>query len=771
MSDNLKESALHYHRFPKPGKIRIVPTKALITQQDLSLAYSPGVAAASELVVENPEAVCEVTARGNLVGVISDGSAVLGLGNIGPLAAKPVMEGKGVLFKKFADIDVFDIEINEQDPEKLVEIITALEPTFGGINLEDIKAPGAFEIEARLKERLKIPVFHDDQHGTAIITAAAVLNALQIVSKPIEEVRLAASGAGAAGIACLDLLVKLGLRRENILVCDRGGVIYRGRDKVPDPHKSAYAADTDRRTLEEAVVGADIFLGVSVGGILSMDMVSTMAERPIILALANPHPEILPEEARRAAPDAIIATGRSDYPNQVNNVLCFPYIFRGALDVGATCINDDMQMACVHALAELTHKELQQKGAFSYQDEALQFGPDYIIPRPFDPRLLVQVAPAVAQAAMDSGVATRPIGDMDAYRDSLDAFVFRTGLMMKPVFDAAKRNPKRVVYAEGEEPVVLRAVQSVVDNGLAFPIMIGRPAVVEHRIEKFGLRIKPGVDFELINPEQDSRFRDYWMTYHKTMERSGISPDTAKAIVRTRTTVIAALMVFRGEADAVITGIVGRYRKKLHQVLDVIGLQPGVGVPGSMSALTSDEDTLFVCDTHVNADPNAQEIAEVTLMAAEKIKMFGMRPKVALLSHSAFGSNNDPSARKMKKALAFLREQAPDLEVEGEMTADMALDEQFRKQVFPNSRLRGRANLLVAPDIASAHIAFNLARMLSRSVTVGPVLLGAGRPAHVLTPSASARRVINMTAIAVVDAQIYARNQTMPLDLEPMDES
>ncbi|MGD2130631.1 MAG: NADP-dependent malic enzyme [Lysobacterales bacterium] len=757
MDENLKESALQYHRYPKPGKIRIAPTKALTTRQDLSLAYSPGVAAASELIHRDPEAVREVTARGNLVGVITDGTAVLGLGDIGPLAAKPVMEGKGVLFKKFADIDVFDIEINEQDPDKLVEIIAALEPTFGGINLEDIRAPGAFRIERQLKERLNIPVFHDDQHGTAIITAAAVLNALQIVGKEIGTVRLAASGAGAAGIACLDLLVKLGLRPENILVCDRDGLIYAGRSDSEDPEKLPYAAKTDKRTLAEAVVGADIFLGVSVGGVLSKDMVSTMVKRPIILALANPDPEILPEDVREVAPDAIIATGRSDYPNQVNNVLCFPYIFRGALDAGATCINDEMQMACVRALADLTHREIQQKEAFSYQEESLHFGPDYIIPRPFDPRLLSHIAPAVAQAAMDSGVAKRPIEDMEVYRQTLDAFVYRTGMLMKPVFDAARRDPKRVVFAEGEEPVVLRAVQSLVDNGLAKPILIGRPAVIRHRIEKFGLRIEEGVDFELVNPEHDERYREYWSTYHGLMERHGVSPDSAKNIVRTRTTVIGAIMVRHGEADALVAGTVGRYRAKLQHVLDVIGLDAGAGIPAAMSALTSDENTIFVCDTHVNPDPDAAQIAEITLMAAGKMKIFGLRPKVALLSHSSFGSEDDVSARKMKQALALIRAQAPDLEVEGEMTADMALDEALRKQVFPHSSLTGRANLLVAPDISSAHISFNLARMLSNSVTVGPILLGVDRPAHVLTSSATVRRVVNMSAIAVVDAQEYQR--------------
>jgi malate dehydrogenase (oxaloacetate-decarboxylating)(NADP+) len=670
------------------------------------------------------------------------------------------MEGKGVLFKKFADIDVFDIEINEQDPDKLIEIIASLEPTFGGINLEDIKAPGAFQVEAALKERLSIPVFHDDQHGTAIITAAAVLNALQIVGKSIDKVKLAASGAGAAGMACLDLLVKLGMARENITVADSRGVIYSGRDENMEPSKAAYAQDTKLRSLEDIVSGADLFLGVSVGGLLSKAMVSTMAEKPIILALANPDPEILPEDALDVCPDAIIATGRSDYPNQVNNVLCFPYIFRGALDVGATTINDEMKLACVRALADLTHMELQQVGAISHQDEALSFGPNYIIPKPFDPRLLVQVAPAVAQAAMDSGIATRPIEDMPAYRASLDAFVFRSGLLMKPVFDAAKRNPKRVVYAEGEEAVVLRAVQSVVDNGLAYPILVGRPSVIQHRIEKFGLRIRRGEDFEIVNPEQDPRYWDYWTTYHAIMERRGISPDTAKAIVRTRTSVIAALMVKRNEADAMIAGVVGRYRKKLEQVIDVIGKEDGADTVAAMGALNTPEGAYFICDTNVNSDPTAREIAEITIMAAAKIRMFGLRPRIALLSHSSFGSYQDKSANKMKEALEILREQAPDLEIEGEMTAEMALNEEYRKQLFPNSRLQGPANLLVAPNLDAAHIAFGLTRVISNAVGVGPILLGAGRPAHVLTPSTTARRIMNMTAIAVVDAQVFERNHS-----------
>ena len=763
MSKSHKEAALHYHRHPRPGKIKITPTKSLTTQQDLSLAYSPGVAAASELIHQDPATVSEVTARGNLVGVISDGSAVLGLGNIGPLAAKPVMEGKGVLFKKFADIDVFDIEINEQDPDKLIEIIASLEPTFGGINLEDIKAPGAFQVEAALKERLNIPVFHDDQHGTAIITVAAVLNALQIVGKDIADVRLAASGAGAAGVACLDLLVKLGMKRENITVADSRGVIYPGRDEKLEPTKAAYARETDLRTLEDIVAGADVFLGVSVGGLLSKEMVSTMAEKPIILALANPDPEILPEDALEVRPDAIIATGRSDYPNQVNNVLCFPYIFRGALDVGATTINDEMKLACVHALAELTLKEVQQVGAISNQDESLIFGPDYIIPKPFDPRLLVQVAPAVAQAAMDSGVATRMIEDMPAYRASLDAFVFRTGLLMKPVFDAAKRSPKRVVYSEGEELVVLRAIQSVVDNGIAHPILIGRPAVIQHRIEKFGLRIEPGKDFEIVNPEKDARYWDYWTTFHAIMERRGISPDTAKSMVRTRTSVIAALMVQRNEADALIAGVVGRYRKVLEHVLDVIGKQEGVNTIAAIGALNTPEGAYFICDTNVNSDPTAEEIAEITMMAAEKVRIFGLRPRIALLSHSSFGSHPDRSAKKMQKALEILREQAPDLEIEGEMTAEMALNEDYRRQLFPNSRLQGPANLLVAPNLDAAHIAFGLTKAISDAVGVGPILLGAGRPAHVMTASATARRILNMTAIAVVDAQVFERNHGLEM--------
>jgi len=754
MTDKLKEAALEYHRHPVPGKIKITATKPLTTQKDLSLAYSPGVAAASELIVEDPAEVSNMTARANLVAVITNGTAVLGLGDIGPLAAKPVMEGKAVLFKKFADIDVFDIEINEKDPDKLVDIIASLEPTFGGFNLEDIKAPECFEVESKLRERVNIPVFHDDQHGTAIITAAAMINALEVTGKEIGTIKLTASGAGAAGMACLDLLVKLGLKKENITVCDSRGVIYTGRDKDMESRKASYARDTEARTLADAMKGADAFLGVSVGGVLSREMVSSMADKPIILALANPDPEILPEDALAARPDAIIATGRSDYPNQVNNVLCFPYIFRGALDVGATTINAEMQMACVYALAELARMEVSDISAAAYGDKPLQFGPQYLIPKPFDHRLLEQLATATAQAAMDSGVATRPIADMDAYREKLQQFQWKTGLLMKPVFDAAKRDIKRVVFAEGEEELVLRAVQTVIDDQLAQPILIGRPGVINSRIKKLGLRIRPDVDFELVNPESDPRFWNYWTTYHAIMERRGISPDTAKAIVRTRNTVIAALMVHLDDADALITGIVGRYRNKLQYVMDVIGIRPGGKVIGALGVLNTGSGAYFVCDTQVNSNPSAEQIAEITLMAAEKLRIFGLEPRVALLSHSSFGSHEDEGASKMKRALKLILHEHPELEVEGEMTADMALNPEYRKRVFPNSKLRGPANLLVMPNLDSAHIAFNLSRVVSDSVTVGPILMGARKSVHILTPSASVRRVVNMTAIAAVDAQM-----------------
>ena len=762
MTDKLKESALEYHRLPTPGKIKITPTKALTTQKDLALAYSPGVAAASELIHENPDEVSNMTVRGNLVAVVTNGTAVLGLGDIGPLAAKPVMEGKGVLFKKFADIDVFDIEIEESDPDKLVDIIAALEPTFGGINLEDIKAPECFEVEAKLSERVNIPVFHDDQHGTAIITAAAIINALKVVDKDISQVSLTASGAGAAGMACLDLLVNLGLEKANVTVCDSKGVIYTGRNEHTEPRKESYARDTELRTLEEAMQGADVFLGVSVGGVLSKEMVVSMADKPIILALANPTPEIMPEDALAARSDAIIATGRSDYPNQVNNVLCFPYIFRGALDVGATTINAEMQMACVHALAELARMELSDVSAAAYGDQPLQFGPQYLIPKPFDPRLLVQLATATAKAAMDSGIATRPLEDLGAYRERLGQFQWKTGLLMKPVFDAARRDIKRVVFAEGEEKLVLQAIQTVIDDQLAQPILIGRPAVIKSRIDKLGLRIKPDEDFELVNPESDPRFWNYWTTYHAIMERHGISPDTAKAITRTRNSVIAALMVHLGDADALITGIVGRYRNKLQYVMDVIGMQPGGKVVAALGVLNTEDGDYFVCDTQVNPNPTAEQICEITLMAADKIRMFGIEPRIALLSHSSFGSHADDSAAKMKRAVGLIRQARPGLQVEGEMPADMALNPEYRRKVFPNSKLRGPANLLVMPDLGSAHIAFNLSRIVSHGVTVGPILMGARKSVHVLTPSATVRRVVNMTAIAAVDAQMLELKNQEP---------
>lgn len=758
MKDKLKQNALDYHRYPTPGKIRVIPTKALTTQEDLALAYTPGVAAACELIVDDPAQVSNMTSRANLVAVITNGTAVLGLGDIGPLASKPVMEGKAVLFKKFADIDVFDIEIDEKDADRLVDIIASLEPTFGGINLEDIKAPECFEVEARLKERLAIPVFHDDQHGTAIITAAATINGLRIVGKVIGEVKLVACGAGAAGMACLGLLVNLGLKKENILVCDSKGVIHTGRDDL-DGRKADYARQTEKRTLADAVENADIFLGVSAGGVLSSDMVKTMADQPIIMALANPTPEIMPEVALSARPDAIIATGRSDYPNQVNNVLCFPYIFRGALDVGATTINDEMQMACVWALAELARLEVSDISTAAYGGKPLQFGRDYLIPKPFDPRLLVHLAPATAQAAMDSGVATRPIKNMQGYREKLTQFLWRTGLVMQPIFDAAKSDPRRVIYAEGETEVVLRAAQSVVDDGIAQPILIGRPSVIEKRIKKLGLRLVPGQDFELVNPESDPRFWDFWTTYHALMERKGVSPSAAKDILRTRTTAIAAVAVYRGEADAMITGLVGRYDSKLDFLRDVLGPRQGNRTVAALGGLITDHGICFICDTHVNPVPSAEEIAEITIMAADKVRMFGIVPRVALLSHSSFGSHDDANARKMKRALELIVEAEPGLEVEGEMSADLALSGVLRKQEFPNSRLQGPANLLVMPNLDSAHITFNFARIVSDAVTLGPILMGLDYPAHVLTPSASVRRVINMTAFAVVEAQFHANNQ------------
>jgi malate dehydrogenase (oxaloacetate-decarboxylating)(NADP+) len=753
MDDSFRKAALDYHRFPKPGKIAVTPTKGLVTQRDLALAYSPGVAAACEEIVAEPARASDYTARGNLIGVITNGTAVLGLGAIGPLAAKPVMEGKGVLFKKFAGIDVFDIEISERDPDKLVEIIASLEPTFGGINLEDIKAPECFHIERRLRERMSIPVFHDDQHGTAIIVGAAVLNGLKVVGKDIGRVKLVCSGAGAAALSCLDLLVNLGLALENILVTDIKGVVYQGRKEEMDPYKERYARDTAARTLAEVIDGADIFLGLSAPGVLKPEMVKRMAERPLILALANPTPEIMPEAARAARPDCIIATGRSDYPNQVNNVLCFPYIFRGALDVGATRITEEMKLAATHAIAELARQEQSDIVAVAYGDASPSFGPDYLIPKPFDPRLIVKIAPAVAKAAVASGAATRPIADLEAYRQQLTQFVYHSGLIMRPVFEAAKRNPKRVVYCEGEDPRVLHAVQGVVDEGLARPIVVGRPEVVNARIAKAGLRMQPGQDFELVNPDSDPRFRDYWQLYYELMMRKGVSVEVAKREVIRRTTLIGALMVRQGEADAMICGTYGEHATHLNYIANVIGLRPGAKQFATMNLLLLQGRTVFICDTYVNPDPGAEQLAEIAILAAQEVQRFGLVPKLALLSHSSFGSAKTASAQKMSRVRELLEQMAPHLEVEGEMHGDAALSEEIRKQVFPRSRLEGEANLLIMPTLDAANISFNLLKVIAgEGITVGPILLGAAKPCHIVTPTATVRRLINLTALASVDA-------------------
>ncbi len=757
LPEELRLAALEYHRLPRPGKIKITPTTSLLTQRDLSLAYSPGVAAACDAIVEDPGSAAEYTARANLVAVISNGTAVLGLGNIGPLAAKPVMEGKGVLFQKFAGIDVFDIEIAENDPDKLVEIIASMEPTFGGINLEDIKAPECFIVERKLRERMKIPVFHDDQHGTAIIVGAAVLNALEVVGKNIGDVKLATAGAGAAGIACLDMLVALGLKPENILAYDREGVLYTGREQL-DPDKLRYARDTDKRTLAEIVDGADVFLGLSAGGILKPEMVATMADRPVILALANPNSEIMPEDAKRVRPDCIIATGRSDYPNQVNNALCFPYIFRGALDVGATVINEAMKLACVRAIAALARIEASDLGG--YGGEVPSFGPEYLIPRPFDPRLLVMLAPAVALAAMESGVATRPIADMDAYREKLGQFIYRTGLLMKPVYERARADRKRVAYAEGEEENVLRAVQTVIDEHLAFPVLIGRPDVIQTRIERLGLRMREGVDFELTNINEDPRFNEYWQQYHTLTERRGVTPAAAKNLVRSRPTLIAALMVERGEVDAMICGLVGRYHKKLGYLRSVFSLDPGVQCTSAMSGVINDRGAWFFLDTHVQVDPTAEQIAEATLQASYRLKQFGIEPKVALLSHSNYGSHDNPSAAKMRKVWQILKARAPKLEADGEMQADTAWDDVLRQRMFPHTTLSGRANLFVMPNLDAANIAYNMVRVMTDGVAIGPILMGLDKSAHILTSASTARRIVNMTAVAAVDAQIRAANRS-----------
>ncbi|WP_022729287.1 NADP-dependent malic enzyme [Fodinicurvata sediminis] len=753
MTDNLSEAALAYHRQPRAGKLEVTATKPLGNQRDLALAYSPGVAAACHAIVQDEAEASTVTTRGNLVGVITNGTAVLGLGSIGPLASKPVMEGKAVLFKKFAGIDVFDIEVDEGDPEKLIEIIASLEPTFGGINLEDIKAPECFIVEGALRERMGIPVFHDDQHGTAIIVNAAIYNGLRLVKKSVEDIKVVCSGAGAAAIACMDLLVSQGVKRENIWVTDIAGVVHEGRTDEMDPWKEKYAQKTDKRHLSEVIEGADVFLGLSVPNVLKPEMVKQMARDPMILALANPVPEIMPEEARAVRSDAIIATGRSDYPNQVNNVLCFPFIFRGALDVGATTINEDMKLACVKAIADLAMVESSEVVTQAYGGQPTSFGRDYLIPRPFDPRLIIQVAPAVAKAAMDSGVAKRPIEDMAVYHQQLSEFVFRSGLVMKPVFERAAQDPKRVFFAEGEAERVLRAAQVLVDEGLARPVICGRPKVVEKRIRKLGLRIREDEDYDLINPLSDSRYSEYWRLYHSLMERKGVSPDQARTIVRTDATVIGALAVLRGDADTMVCGVEGQYKNHLRHVDDIIGKASSVHDYSALSLLITQKGTFFVADTYVSDDPTAEEVVEMTAMAAESVKRFGIEPKIALISHSNFGSHDDSSARKMRKATGLLHEKYPELEVEGEMHADAALSEDIRTRIFPNSRLKGAANLLIMPTIDAANISFNLLKVLGDALPVGPLLIGAARPAHIATPSITARGVVNISAVAVVDAQ------------------
>ncbi len=755
-SNQLREAALYYHRQPKPGKIAVTPIKQLTNQYDLSLAYSPGVAFACEEIVADPGEASTLTARGNLVGVITNGTAVLGLGPIGPLAAKPVMEGKGVLFKKFADIDVFDIEINERDPDKLVEIIASLEPTFGGINLEDIKAPECFYIEQKLRERMKIPVFHDDQHGTAIVVGAAILNGLHLIGKDLKTVKIVTSGAGAAALACLDLLVMLGAPVDNIWVTDIKGVVYEGRVEEMDEIKARYAKDTSARTLGEVIEGADVFLGLSAGGVLKPEMVAKMAARPLILALANPTPEIMPDLVKSVRDDAIICTGRSDYPNQVNNVLCFPFIFRGALDVGATTITEEMKMAAVKAIAELARAEQSEVVASAYGEKVSGFGPEYLIPKPFDPRLIVKIAPAVAKAGMDSGVATRPIRDWPAYLQGLNEFVYHSGFIMKPVFSQAKKAPKRIVFAEGEDERVLRAVQVIRDEGIAKPILIGRRAEILSRIEASGLRIREGHDFEIIYADCeffDQHFDEFWQTYHRLTERKGVSPDYARREVRRRATLYGALMVHLGYADGLVCGTFGRHENHRHYVQSVIGTQAGLDRYYAMNLLMLPGRTVFIADTYVNYDPSAEQLADMTLLAAEEIRAFGITPKVALLSHSTFGTEDTPTSVKMRQVLTLLNQRAPKLEVEGEMHGDAALDEKIRLSAFPNSRLKGQANLLVMPTLDAANISFNLLKVAAGdNLTIGPILLGAAKPVNILTPTATVRRIVNMTALTVVDA-------------------
>ncbi len=755
-----RESALRYHAEPTPGKIAIRATKDMATQRDLALAYSPGVAAPCEEIAEDPLTAYDYTSRGNVVAVISNGTAILGLGNLGALASKPVMEGKAVLFKKFANIDSFDIEIDEEDVDKLVETIASLEPSFGGINLEDFKAPECFELERRLKERMNIPVFHDDQHGTAIIVTAAFRNWIEYSGRNIEDIRLVASGAGASAIACLNLLVHAGLKKENIIVCDRNGVVYEGREGGMDPQKAAFASKTNARTLDDAIDGADVFLGLSGPGVMDKDKVSRMADAPLIMALANPTPEIMPEDAYEAKPDAIVCTGRSDFPNQVNNVLCFPFIFRGALDVGATTINEEMKLACVDAIAKLARKEAAAEVASVYSDENLTFGRDYLIPKPFDPRLIVDLPIAVAKAAMESGVATRPIEDFEAYSNRLEQFFFRSQLVMRPVFSRAQEKPKRVVFCEGEEERVLLAAQTAIDENLSKPILVGREAVVQERISRLGLRMKNGEDFTLVDPQDDPRYREYWETYHSIMERNGVTPADAQTLVRTNTTVIGALMVHKDEADSMICGTEGHFHDHLEHVRDIIGLKAGVETPAALSPLLISRGTYFFCDTQINTNPTIAQISEMTLLAAEEVRRFGIRPKVALLSNSNFGNVPCDSALKMRAAYADIRRRDPELEIDGEMQADTALSESIRNRIMPNSQLTGQANLFIMPNVESANIAFNMVKTFSDGVSIGPILLGSARPVHIVTPATTSRGLLNMAALATVGSQIFEESMT-----------
>ncbi|MBV9519306.1 MAG: NADP-dependent malic enzyme [Hyphomicrobiales bacterium] len=753
MSEDLRASALAYHRLPRAGKLEIHATKPLGNQRDLALAYSPGVAAPCELIAAEPAQAASLTSRQNLVAVLSNGTAVLGLGAIGPLASKPVMEGKAVLFKKFAGLDCFDVEVAETDVDKLVDIVVSLEPTFGGINLEDIKAPECFEVEERARSRMSIPVFHDDQHGTAIIVAAAVLNGLEIAGKRLDAAKVVASGAGAAALACLNLLVSLGVKRENIFVTDIEGVVYAGRKKLMDRWKAVYAQPTEARSLADVIPGADIFLGLSAGGVLKPEMVRAMAEKPLILALANPYPEILPEEALAAKPDAMICTGRSDYPNQVNNVLCFPYIFRGALDAGATTINEEMKFAAVRAIAELARMAPSDVVARAIGGEARSFGPQSLIPSPFDPRLILWIAPAVAKAAMETKVARHPIEDMEAYKDRLSRFVFRSGFIMKPLFQRAKENLRRVIYADGEDERVLRATQVVLEESLAKPILIGRPPVVESRLKRFGLSARPGQDFELINPDDDPRYRDYVADYVRLAGRSGITPDAARTLVRTSATVIAALALARGEADAMLCGLEGRFPSRLRHIRDIVGLAPGVRGLSAMSLVITSKGAYFLADTHVRHDPTAEEIADMAILCASHVRRFGLPPKIALLSHSDFGAADTSTSLKMRRALSLVRALQPDLEIDGEMQADTALSEMIRDQVLPKARFSGEANVLIMPNLDAANIAFSLIKVLADALPVGPILMGTAKPAHILSPSVTSRGIVNMTAVAVVEAQ------------------